>query len=98
MIVVLGDAVLTPDHFDEALALGIEHSFRSRSEPGCISHNVHIDAENPARIVFVERWTDMAALKTHFGVPASGEFVGKLRGWTMQPPSMTLYEANEARP
>jgi quinol monooxygenase YgiN len=35
-------------------------------EPGCISHAVHVDCENPLRLVFIEQWTDRAALLAHF--------------------------------
>jgi len=41
---------------------------RSRSEPGCISHAVHVDCENPLRLVFFEQWADRAALLAHFAV------------------------------
>ena len=93
MIIITGSATIRPEHFDEALKLGVEHSARSRAEPGCIAHNCQVDAENPQRIVFVEEWADMAAVKTHFAVPASGEFVRKLGGWAEGPPEMAIYEA-----
>ena len=95
MIIITGSAVIRPEHLDEALKLGNEHSARSRGEPGCIAHNCHIDAENPRRIVFVEEWADMAAVKTHFAVPASGEFVRTLEAWTDGAPEMKIYDANE---
>ncbi len=97
MIIITGSATIRPEHFDEALELGIEHSKRSRGEPGCFAHNCHVDAENPQRIVFVEEWADMAAVKTHFAVPASGEFVRTLGGWTEGAPEMKLFEANEIK-
>lgn len=95
MIIITGSAVIRPEHVNEGLELGIEHSVRSRSEPGCIAHNCHIDAENPQRIVFVEEWDDMAAVKVHFAVPASGEFVRTLGGWAEGAPVMKIYEASE---
>ena len=95
MIIITGSAIIRPEHFDEALKLGVEHSARSRGEPGCIAHNCHIDAENPQRIVFVEEWADIAAVKTHFAVPASGEFVRMLGGWAEGAPVMKVYSAEE---
>ena len=74
MIVVTGDAVAKPETFDEVRRLSLEHVHRSRSEPGCISHAVHIDCENPLRLVFVEQWADKQALMAHFQVPASRAF------------------------
>jgi quinol monooxygenase YgiN len=95
MIIITGSAIIRPEHVNEALKLGVEHSVRSRSEPGCIAHNCHIDAENPQRIVFIEEWADMAAVKTHFSVPASGEFVRMLGGWAEGAPDMKMYAAEK---
>lgn len=75
MILITGHVILTPQHRERMIALGAEHSARSRSEPGCLAHNCHIDVENPDRLVFVEEWADMAAVRAHFAVPASGAFV-----------------------
>ena len=97
MIIITGSAIIRPEQFDEALKLGIEHSARSRGELGCIAHNCHIDAEDPRRIVFVEEWADMAGVKTHFAVPASGEFVAKLGVWAEGAPEMKLFEASAIR-
>ena len=96
MIIITGSAKICPEHLAEALALGVEHSARSRAEPGCTAHNCHIDAEDPVRIVFVEEWADMAAVKTHFAVPESGEFVRMLGGWAEGAPVMKIFEAEEA--
>jgi quinol monooxygenase YgiN len=98
MIVITGSVQLRPEHLDAAIALGIEHSRRSRAEPGCISHNCHIDAEDPGRIVFVEEWADMAAVKQHFAVPGSREFVRAMTAMAVAPPEMKLLEAREIKP
>ena len=95
MIIITGSAAIRPEHFAQAVALGVEHSARSRSEPGCLAHNCHVDAEDPNRIVFVEEWADMAAVKTHFAVPESGEFVRTLGGWAEGAPVMRLFSAEE---
>ena len=95
MIIITGSAVIHPEHFAEALALGVEHSARSRGEPGCIAHNCHTDAEDASRIVFVEQWTDMAAVKAHFALPASGEFVRNLGAMAVGKPELKIFEATE---
>ena len=69
MIVVTGSVTARRETFEETRLLSLEHVHRSRSEPGCISHAVHVDCENPLRLVFVEQWADRAALATHFAVP-----------------------------
>jgi quinol monooxygenase YgiN len=79
MIVVTGSVSAKPEGFDEARRLSLEHVRRSRAEAGCLSHAVHVDCENPLRLVFVERWETMQALQAHFAVPASREFTRALR-------------------
>ena len=97
MIIITGSATIRPEHFDTALALGIEHSRRSRSEPGCIAHNCHVDAEAPLRIAFVEEWADMAAVAAHFAVPESGNFVRELTALAEGPPEMKIFDAEQQR-
>ena len=55
MIVVTGSVTARKDSFDEILCVSQEHVYRSRTEPGCIAHAVHVDCENPLRLVFFER-------------------------------------------
>ncbi|MEQ1497062.1 MAG: putative quinol monooxygenase [Novosphingobium sp.] len=97
MILITGHVVVRAEHREQALALGIAHSARSRAEPGCIAHNCHSDAADQNRIVFVEEWADMAAVKAHFAVPQSGEFVRELSAMAASPPVMRLFEAEELR-
>lgn len=97
MILIIGSAKIRPEHRDEALRLGIEHSARSRTEPGCMAHNCHIDAEDPLRLVFVEEWTDMAAVKAHFAVPESGQFVRAIGVMAEAQPEMRLFGAEEIK-
>lgn len=95
MIIILGSVQVAPEHRDAAIALGLEHSARSRGEPGCLAHDCHIDAADAGKLVFVERWADMAAVRTHFAVPASGDFVQRMTVMATEPPDMRLYEASE---
>ena len=79
MILVTGSVTARDDSFDEVRGLSLEHVHRSRLEPRCLFHAVHIDCENPLRLVFVEQWADRAALAAHFVVPASRDFVRALK-------------------
>ncbi|MCJ7451570.1 MAG: antibiotic biosynthesis monooxygenase, partial [Steroidobacteraceae bacterium] len=83
---------------DDAVRLSQEHVHRSRAEPGCIAHAVHQDCENPARLVFVEEWTDDVSLTQHFKVPASRTFVAELSAMAIEPPTMTIYSAERVGP
>ena len=93
MIIVIGSVTVRADAVAEALRLSQEHVNRSRAEAGCISHGVHIDNEDPNRLLFVERWESMKHLEQHFQVAASGEFVGKIAALATVAPTMELYQA-----
>src|SRR5207244_6431805 len=93
MIVVTGSVTAKSDTFEEVRRLSLEHVHRSRTEPGCISHAVHVDCENPLKLVFFEQWADRAALLTHFAVPASRDFVRSLQQLEAAATTIQLYEA-----
>ena len=93
MIVVTGSVTARTDSFEEVRRLSLEHVRRSRTEPGCISHAVQIDCENPLRLVFFEQWADRAALLAHFAVPASREFVKTLQSLAAAATTIELYDA-----
>lgn len=95
MIVVTGSVTARPDSFDEVRRLSLEHVHRSRTEPGCISHAVHVDCENPIRLVFFEQWADRAALAAHFAVPASRDFVRSLQSLAAAATTIELYDAHK---
>jgi quinol monooxygenase YgiN len=93
MIVVLGSVEVRENAMEEAITKSLIHVHRSRTEPGCISHQVSQDCENRLRLVFVEEWADMDALQTHFKVPASGAFVAELTTLATSKPKMSLYQS-----
>ena len=96
MILITGSVLAKPETFEELKRLCLEHTVRSRGEPGCELHAVHIDAENPLRLVFLEHWTDRAAVRAHFAVPASRSFVGQAGAeLPAAPPVLELYESSK---
>ena len=95
MIVVTGSVTARPETFEEVRRLSLEHVHRSRTEPGCISHAVHVDCENPLRLVFFAQWADRAALLAHFAVPASRHFVRALQPLAAAATSMEMYDATK---
>jgi quinol monooxygenase YgiN len=52
MIIVTGSVTARPDSFETLRQACLDHCARSRTEDGCLSHAVHIDAENPLRLFF----------------------------------------------
>jgi quinol monooxygenase YgiN len=93
MIIVTGSVQARPDRLRDLLAVSLEHVHRSRAEPGCLLHTVHQDVEDPNRVVFVEHWADLDALRTHFAVPESGAFVTGLQDLIVGNPTLEIYDA-----
>lgn len=94
MIIVTGHAIAREDTDEAMQRLSVEHVLRSRTEPGCISHEVTRDVQQPRRFVFIERWADMAALQVHFRVEASRQFAKSLAQLSVERPEMAIYQAD----
>ena len=92
MILITGSIMARPDTFEALREAGVEHSRRSRAEPGCVTHNVHVDCENPLRLVFVEQWQDQGAVAAHFKVKGSIDFVVAARKLAAEPPVIELFD------
>ena len=103
MILITGHVILTPEHRERMIALGAEHSARSRSEPGCLAHNCHIDVvPRQARdgsvfecLTFVEEWASADAVRAHFALPAARAFVAEMRALSPAPPAIRIYAAED---
>jgi quinol monooxygenase YgiN len=93
VIIVTGSITAQDEHVEEVERRSLEHVRRSRGEPGCLLHSVHRDVEDPHRFVFVEHWADADALRTHFAVPASGEFVVAAAALASEPPVISVFTA-----
>ena len=93
MILVTGSILAREDSFADVLRLCLEHVERSRKEPGCISHAVHVDCQNPLHLFFFEQWADEAALRTHFAVEGSRQFVKSLRDRIVETTGTQIYSA-----
>ncbi|HTI31874.1 MAG TPA: putative quinol monooxygenase [Sphingomonas sp.] len=100
MLIVTGALIAEPGKFTEALAAAQAHTRASRAEPGCISHDVYPDPENPDRLFFYERWESLDALKVHFGVTEARGFSASLQGVAKADPDsrLSIYEASQVRP
>ncbi|MGD0866395.1 MAG: putative quinol monooxygenase [Rhizomicrobium sp.] len=105
MIIVTGTATASRETLAEMIRISLEHVRRSRTEEGCISHNVHIDCENPMRLMFFEQWADEETLRKHFALPESRKFARLLRELAVPatdipdrvPDRMDVYDATKVR-
>ncbi len=97
MIIVLGSVIVKDGRIDEALEISQQHVNRSRNEPGCIAHGVHLDFENSQRLVFVEKWSDQVSLSQHFKEPTSIAFVKEIKEIVTHSPEITIYDATQLK-
>ena len=95
MLIILAKGVIRPDRREAFIAAAREQIVETRKEPGCISHAVQVDCENPLRLVFLEQWADRAALLTHFAVPASRDFVRALQSLAAAATTIEIYDATK---
>lgn len=95
MLIVTGSVTARQDSFEELRTRALEHVQRSRKEPGCISHAVHVDCENPLRLVFLEEWESREALLTHFAVPELRAFVKAARTLAAEATTMAIFESHK---
>ena len=96
MLIVSGSITARPDTIDALIDLSLEHVRRSREEPGCLLHSVHRDVEDPLRLVFLEHWADHHALRAHFAVPASNDFVKQATALASSASRVQIFEASPA--
>lgn len=90
---ITGAITARDDTLDELRAISLAHVHRSRLEPGCLSHDVYVDAEDPLRLFFFETWLDRAAVDTHFAAPESGAFVRDATRLSVGPATIHIYDA-----
>tara|TARA_R110000824_G_scaffold44709_3_gene129946 strand:+ start:1085 stop:1393 length:309 start_codon:yes stop_codon:yes gene_type:complete len=96
VIIITASFAVPPAKRQNIITLCSEHSARSRVEPGCLSHHIHADCEDPARLFFHEEWQDEAAVAAHFAVPESGDFVRRLTALVGGRPEIKIYRAEAA--
>jgi quinol monooxygenase YgiN len=95
VILITGSILARPETFEEIKRLALAHVRRSRTEDGCLHHAVHVDVENPLRLVFVERWRDRAAVVKHFADKEARAFVRTARDLAAGPTQIGLYDSEE---
>lgn len=79
MLVVTGRITARPETFEALREAAIAHTVRSRTEPGCLKHRVHVDCEDPLTLFFYEEWSDRPALDAHFAQGGSHDFMSAVR-------------------
>lgn len=64
----------------------------TRSEPGCISYDLHQDTDDKSSFMFYENWTSKAALDEHLQMPYFKALIAKADTLFAQPLDVTIWE------
>ena len=63
----------------------------TRQEPGCLNYDLHQSAEDSARFLFHENWTDRAALDAHLQTPHVQQVLSGLPQWCAAAPQIQIW-------
>jgi len=64
----------------------------TRSEPGCISYNLHQAADEKSLFMFYENWESMEDLEKHRETPHLKAYRQKIGSLLAKPTEVTLFE------
>ena len=74
MILVLATIESTEADIDAMRAAITTMEQASTAEAGCISYRFSQELSNPVKMLVVEQWESVAALKAHFAMPHMADF------------------------
>ena len=94
MIIVIARAEVDPGRLDE-LRPALDAMMRATwEESGCLSYSMAVEGGSVVSIV--ERWQDVAALKSHFGTPHMAAFNAAVMG-AVRSIDAKMYDASNER-
>ncbi len=79
-LTIIAELRASAGHEAEVRAALLACTASSREDAGCISYAPHVDANDPLRFVFVERWASAQALAAHERTPHFQALVARLEG------------------
>jgi quinol monooxygenase YgiN len=68
-VTVIGTVTAKPETREELQELLAAQVAPTRTEPGCINYDFHVDTEDPCVFVFYENWRSQADLDAHMKMP-----------------------------
>jgi quinol monooxygenase YgiN len=92
MIAVIAKIPVKPEAKDEAIEEIKALMAKVAEEEGTLHYTLNVDRNNPDTLVFIERYTDMDALKAHGATEHFQEFMGKSMNFAAGPPDIVVLE------
>ncbi len=93
MILLTAYAQVKPGQAEEALEACEVVRQASVQEPGCDRYDYYVSPRDENQIVFVEEWSNMAALQSHFQQPAFQNFMGAIGDLLEGQAEIRIFEA-----
>ena len=93
MIVLTAYVNLKADKIEEGIAACEIVRAASILEPGCEVYDFFQSPRNPKEVVFVEEWTTLADLHTHFEQAAFLDFKAKMDDLVEAPTELKIFES-----
>ncbi len=93
MIVLTAYVNLKADKIEEGIAACEIVRAASILEPGCEVYDFFQSPRNPKEVVFVEEWTSLADLHTHFEQEAFLDFKAKMDDLVETPSVLKIFES-----
>ncbi len=95
MVVLTAYARVHADRLTEALDACREVRRHSVLEPGCERYDFFQSPDQPNLIVFVEEWTAIEDLHTHFEQPAFNTFMATFSELVEAPAEIRIFDATK---
>lgn len=93
MIVLNAYGTLKPGTHAAMLAASRKNKAVAVGEPGCERFDFFFSPDRPESFVFVEEWTTLADLHSHFAQPNFAEFMSALETCLERPPEIRIFDA-----
>ena len=94
MIVLNAYGILKPGTEEMMLAASRKNKAVAVTESGCERFDFFFSPDNPLAFVFVEEWTTLADLQSHFAQPNFADFMAALETCVAAPPEIRIFDAN----
>lgn len=88
---VLARVKCQPEKLAELKQLWLAVAEQTRREPGCISYELVVSADDPNELVSIEQWRDGAAIEAHFAQPYMQDLLARAPGLVAAPPEIKNY-------
>ena len=91
MVRVIARITARPEHADELKAVLLRIVQPTRAERGCVRYELHQSETDAADFVFIEEWTDGAAIAAHMQAKHVRDALQKAAALVAAPPDIRRY-------